>query len=240
MPLSIQVGDYDLTGETAIHKLIAYGLLPQFTREIFIDCSIADIPYTEAELEQALTPIREQYGLAEPDSLDRWLDSLNYAKNDFFMDITRTKRVQRFKEDKWGTEVPTLFLQRKQELDRAVYSIIRLKDIGVAQELYFRLQAGEQTFKEIATKYSMGPEASTGGLIGPVELGKLHPSIANLLKKGSIGELFPPQVIDQWVVIVRIEQFTPAQLDQTTRDRLINEAFQAWLQSQPSQGVFRK
>jgi len=48
--------------------------------------------------------------------------------------------------------------------------VIRTKDPGVAQELYFRIQAGEQSFAEVAREYSQGPEAYTCGLLGPVEL----------------------------------------------------------------------
>ena len=45
-----------------------------------------------------------------------------------------------------------------------VYSLIRSKDPGVAQELYFRIQEGENTFSELARQYSQGSEAQTGGL----------------------------------------------------------------------------
>ncbi|MFN3927907.1 MAG: peptidylprolyl isomerase [Pseudanabaenaceae cyanobacterium] len=235
MTLAIYIGDYTLTGEQVIHKLIAYNWMQDLVKEVIIDQAIADVPYTPEEVEAAQKRIVQQYGLATPDQLAQWLASLNYDPQTFRLDVTRGVRLQKFKQEHWGAEVPNLFLQRKQELDRAVYSILRLKDISVAQELYFRLQGGEQTFQEIATKYSLGAEASTGGLVGPVELGKLHPTLKQMLSNGKTGQLFPPQIIDQWIVIVRLEQYFPAQLDEPTKERLIHDAFSGWLQEKIKQ-----
>ncbi|XHX77154.1 MAG: hypothetical protein RBJ76_22350 [Stenomitos frigidus ULC029] len=39
------------------------------------------------------------------------------------------------------TSVPTV-------VDRAIYSLLRVKEVTIAQKLFFRIQDGEQTFAE--------------------------------------------------------------------------------------------
>ena len=123
-------------------------------------------------------------------------------------------------------------LFRSGQLDKAIYSLIRTSDIGVAQEVYFRLIDGEQTFEEAARQYSQGAESQTGGLVGPVVLSTPHPAIAQLVATQPIGQICQPIKLDQWFVIIRPEQVLRSQLDEPMRQRMMNELFQTWLQEQ--------
>jgi parvulin-like peptidyl-prolyl isomerase len=127
------------------------------------------------------------------------------------------------------------FLKRKGQLDQVVYSLIRTKNKGIAEELYFRLEEQEQTFAELACEYSQGSEAQAGGIIGPVELGSIHPSLAQLLSISQPGQLWRPMPLGEWLLIVRLEKLIPVQLDELMRQRLLRELFEAWLQERLSQ-----
>jgi len=107
--------------------------------------------------------------------------------------------------------------------------------VGIAQELYFRIQAKENSFADLAREYSLGPEAQTGGLVGPVELNALHPVMVQMLSSSQPGQILPPTRIAEWFVILRLEKFIPAQLDESMKARLLNELFEAWLQEQQKQ-----
>ena len=144
----------------------------------------------------------------------------------------RNFKIDKFKRETWGGKLESYFLKRKGQLDRAIYSLIRTNDLGIAQEVYFRLMDGEQTFEEIARKYSLGAEAQTGGLVGPVELSIPHPAIAQILSSQPIGQICRPIELEQWYVIIRPEQIIPAKLDDQMRQRLIDELFQIWVQEQ--------
>jgi parvulin-like peptidyl-prolyl isomerase len=113
-----------------------------------------------------------------------------------------------------------------------VYSLIRTNDIGIAQEIYFRLQAEEQSFGELAREYSQGSEAQTNGLVGPVELQSIHPVLAKLLSTSQPQQLLPPTQLENWIVILRLEKLLLVQLDNALRHRLLNELFNNWLQAQ--------
>jgi parvulin-like peptidyl-prolyl isomerase len=135
----------------------------------------------------------------------------------------------------WDAKLESHFRQLKPRLDQVVYSLIRVRDGGVAQELYFRLVEGEQSFAELAKQYSQGPEAQTGGLMGPVALRTPHPKLARILAIRQPGQLLPPIRVENWWLIVRLEKFIPAQLDEPMQQRLLNELFSTWLQEQLQQ-----
>ena len=47
--------------------------------------------------------------------------------------------LEKFKQQTWRNQVERYFLTRKSSLDQVVYSLIRTKNPGLAQELYFRI-----------------------------------------------------------------------------------------------------
>jgi parvulin-like peptidyl-prolyl isomerase len=87
------------------------------------------------------------------------------------------------------------------------YSLLRTRDLGLAQELYFRIHDDGIPFAELASVYAEGQEAETGGLIGPVELSVPNPQLAQLLAISQPGQLWPPKKIGDWFVVVRLEDF---------------------------------
>lgn len=149
----------------------------------------------------------------------------------------RTSKLQKYKLTTWGNKVESHFLQRKTQMDRVLYSLIRTKEAGLAQELYFRIQDDGQPFADLAREFSEGQEAQTGGLIGPVELSVPHPALARVLAISQPGQLWPPTRVGDWFVVVRLEKFLPAKLDDATRQRLIDELFNTWLIEQVQKAI---
>jgi parvulin-like peptidyl-prolyl isomerase len=164
-----------------------------------------------------------------------WLERYGISQEHLKVLTTRRLRIEKFKQATWGNKLESYFLKRKGQLDQAIYSLLRTKDVGIAQELYFRIQEREQSLAELAKAYSQGPEAQTSGVVGPVELGSLHPNLAKLLRVSQPGQLWSPMQLGEWLVIVRLEKLIPAQLNKFMRQRLLRELFEAWLQEQLSQ-----
>lgn len=231
-PLLEKLQQHADTLEGMVDLLRHYGLLPQLLRELVIDEAIAAVTLTDDELFQASQQFYQKNKLQSEAELQTWLGQQGVTRDQLEPLITRDRRLEKFKRATWEHKLEHYFLQRKSKLDRAVYSLIRVKEIGIAQELYFRIQEGEATFDELARQHSQGVEAETGGLLGPVELGVPHPAIAKILATTQPGQLTPPVRLSDWVVIVRLEKFLPAQLDASTQQRLLNELFETWLQTE--------
>lgn len=227
-----QIGGFQVPVAELTPLLVKYQMLPGVLRELVIDRAIVEITSDEAEKVQAIQEFYQRYQLTSNEQVEQWLDLQGLIPAQMEEIALRLFKIEKFKRETWGSKIEAYFLKRKGQLDRAIYSLIRTEDIGIAQEVYFRLIDGEQTFAEIARQYSQGAEAQTGGLIGPVELSVPHPAIAKLITINPLGQICPPIKLEQWYAIVRPEKIIAAQLDEPMRQRLINELFQTWLQEQ--------
>lgn len=129
----------------------------------------------------------------------------------------------------FASQATSLFLQRRADLDRVVFSILRLHDPELAQELYFRLQAGEADFPQLA-HHSHGPERHLAGRLGPLALGQLQPLLADLLRSASPGQLQPPLESERGdVLLLRLDLLMPASQDDATQQQLEQELYETWL-----------
>lgn len=231
MPV-LQVGDRKLTATEVLPLLAKYQMLPLLIKEVVLDQAIAPIQCTPQEEKLACEQLAQQYQITSDDVYQRWLEQNNMSAEQFAALAIRQFKIEKYKQITWGGDLDSYFFQRKPQLDRVVYSLIRTADIGIAQEIYFRLQAGEQSFAELAREYSQGPEAQTNGLVGPVELQAIHPVLARILTTSQPQQLLPPTQLENWIVIVRLEKLLLVQLDNALRQRLLNERFNSWLQAE--------
>ncbi|NET71527.1 MAG: peptidylprolyl isomerase [Sphaerospermopsis sp. SIO1G2] len=218
----LQFGDRVLQSEEVLQLLQKYQLVPPLLKEVVIDQAIAQIECTPQEEQQACEQLTKQYQARQQQINPEQINSI----------AIRQLKLEKFKDATWGQDLDSYFYQRKSQLDRVIYSLITTSEIGIAQEIYFRIQEGEQSFAELAREYAQGPEAQTDGLVGPVELQSLNPMLAKVLSVSQPQQLSPPTQIGEWLVIVRLERLLPAQMDTQMRQRLLNERFQSWLQTQ--------
>lgn len=235
MTVILEVGNQIITANEIVPLLAKYQLLPQLLREIIVDQAIAAIECTAEEHAIAYQQFRQSHQITGEPELNAWLNQQGMTAEQLMALVERSVKVEKFKQATWSHQLESYFLKRKSQLDRVIYSLIRTQDPGLAQELYFRIHEGEQSFADVARAYSQGPEAQTGGLIGPAELSTPHPALAQLLTISQPGQLWPPKNLGEWIVIVRMEKFLPAQLDPPMRQRLLNDLFNHWLQAQLQQ-----
>jgi len=231
----LQVGDRAISAEEIIPLLAGYQLLPSLLREIIIDQAISSISCTSEEKASATQQFFISNQITDETTKQVWATQRGMTLAQLEVWATRGLLLEKFKQATWGHKLESYFLERKALLDRVIYSLIRTQDPGIAQELYFRIREGEQSFAELARQYSQGPEAETGGLIGPIELSVPSPVQAQMLRLCQPGQLCPPTRLGDWLVIVRLQKFIPAQLDATMRQRLLNECFSIWLNEQVKQ-----
>jgi parvulin-like peptidyl-prolyl isomerase len=210
--------------------LAKYRLLPQLRREILVDAAIAAITCTSDEVEQARSHFYQQQQIEDPNQRQAWL--LHFGMSSAQLDelAVRDLKIEKFKRSQWDSQLEAIFLTHKSKFDQATYSLLRVSKLEVAQELFFRIQDGEQSFAEAAQEFSEGPEAQTGGLIGPVELSQVHPALAQKLTTSQPRQLHAPIRLEPWFVILRLEERRAAQLDETIQQKLLDGLFESWIQ----------
>jgi len=225
----LQIGDRCLTTEQVLPLIAKYRLVPQIAKEMLIEEAIKDYEVTESEYLESCKRFYQQQRLASERELDLWLQQQGFGREDLENLINRELRLRKFKTAKWENQVESHFCQRKSQIDQVVFSLIRVKEIDVAEEIYFRLVSEESSFVEQAPLHSEGIEAKTKGISGPVELGKLDPILANALITLQPSEILPPLHIGEWWVVVQLETIIPAQLDEEMRHHLTEELFNQWI-----------
>ena len=135
-----------------------------------------------------------------------------------------------FAEQQVGPGLEEAFLAAQGGHDQIIYSLLRVRDAGLARELWIRLEEGEATFAELASTYGEGPEAARKGVIGPAPMGTINPpELAQLLRTLQSGEVHPPRQLGEWLVLLRLEQLTPARFDTAMREFLLNQQLDAFL-----------
>ncbi len=237
MDTVLKIGDREISSQDLYPLLAQYRLLPRLAQEIIIEEAISDITCSPEEMQQAQQQFYQKEQIADETQRQIWLDTHGMNLEQLEKLTVRDIKIEKFKQLTWADKLDPYFVKCKGQLDRVVYSLIRTREPGVAQELYFRIQEGENTFSELAREYSQGSEAQTGGLLGPVELNVPHPKISQILAASKPGQLSPPTQVGDWWIILRLEKYVSAQLDEKTRQRLLQELFQGWLLAQLQQNV---
>lgn len=222
----LKIGDSELDIRMLLEQLQQHQLLPRLVQEVVVDQAIEPVT---CDPEAAYRTFCQQRNLVTEEQQQAWQMQQKLTQEQMYMLALRDAKIAKFKEDTWGNQAESYFLERKVKLDRVLYSLIRTKDPSLAQELYFRLNDDGESFADLARHYSEGQEAQTGGLIGPVELSVPHPMIGRMLSVSQPEQLWSPTPIGEWYVITRLEKFVPAQFDDAMRQRLIDELFKTWL-----------
>ena len=237
MSVVLEVDNQVYTAEDLVPLLTQYQMLPKLAQEILIDKAIADIECSEEENTSIYNQFCQQNQLTSDEQVQAWLNEQGMNREQLQNSITKRLRIEKYKQETWSDDVDAHFIKRKAQLDRVVYSLIRVEKPEVAQELYFRIKDDENTFSALAMEYSQGTEAQTGGLIGPVEINAPHPKIAQILATCQSGQLVPPTRVGEWIVIIRLENYISAKLDDGMRQRMLDELFNRWLHKSIQQKV---
>jgi len=162
--------------------------------------------------------------------LTELLKQYGWDEHDLLFHLSRPLALRAYAEQHFGPGLEETFLNTGQARDSLVYSLIRVRDQALAQELWIRIAEGEVGFAEAAARFGEGPEATHRGVIGPLEIGRLHPpQLAQILRDLAPGQIQPPWSLGEWQMLVRLEAFTPARFDASMRSTLLDEAMQRFM-----------
>jgi parvulin-like peptidyl-prolyl isomerase len=143
--------------------------------------------------------------------------------------VEREVRISKWKKALFEPEAAQHFERRKPALDRVVYSLLRVKEAGLARELWFRIKECEASFADLAPKYASGNEVYTAGIVGPVAFGAMHPALAGVLKSARAGELLKPFAVAEWFLVARVDHHLPVEFDEAMKHQMTEELAAQWL-----------
>ena len=153
--------------------LIKAEVVQQTLEEVYIDPKIKDT---------IIQTSMKNLGLIDDEKKEKWLKDNKLTWHSFAEIALRDTRIKEYSLLHFSHKLESHFLERKNELDIVIYSLIRTLDPYLAQELYLRVINNEEDFGNLATKYSEGMEKKTRGIVGPIPIQKSHPKLANFLQ----------------------------------------------------------
>ena len=139
-----------------------------------------------------------------------------------FNNLSRPIKIKKFAEEKYSHQVPAKFLKRKNQLDKVVYSLIRIKSPDLINEIYFRLKDGEE-FGALAKEFSEGTEKFTRGIVGPVVLEQSAPELIKVLRSATPDMVSQPFLAGGFWLIVKLEFIIEATLNKSLEALMIQE-----------------
>ena len=207
-----------------------HNLLTPLVQQMVITEAIADSPVDQEMMDQAKLALVKEHG---HQSLETWSDVVNdlgQPEHVVLERISRSLKLKATMREQFAPKAEARFLQRKNELDQVVYSLLRLKSRFLAQELYLQIESGESNFADLAKRYAEGPERNTNGIVGPVPLTQAHPALVEKLRVSQPGVLQEPFRISDWWLVVRLERYSPATFTDVISDQMCKEMFDEWIQ----------
>ena len=231
--------DDTVAPEELVQLLDDLQLIPLVIRRSIERTCCKDIKPTEEKQIEFQRQFMSNEKISNVKSLDKWLKKKDMTEFQLSINLLRALQLEMFKEERFSPLVEQVFLERKSQIDMVMYSMIRTKERAKANELHLRIEEEEDTFADLASEFSEGMEKDYNGLIGPIELGRINPAIAERLRISNRGQLWPPFSEEGWWVLLRLEKMLPAKLDLSTRKRIINDLYEEWIHNEVSAAVSR-
>lgn len=242
----------DLSDESLLNSLIAttpkellsllfrFNLAESFLRQMKERQIVSSDPHLSAPASiqnDALALYCQSRQIDSKEKHDEWCFRHALKPDDLISEAIHLYRRKELENKILNDTGETLFLRYKDKLDRVLYSLLRVDDPLLCQELFYSIDSKEQTFSHIASQYSMGPEAKTQGLVGPVDLTTPHPEISARLRTAQAGHLIGPFKIDAWYAVLRLEYRFDSEYDEATKNFLRELSFKSEINKSINQEV---
>ena len=201
-------------------------------RALIYDEICQAVPLSQDDRDTLVRMYLERQGI-EPDNSEAreaFLRAKSWSQEDLAYISSRWERIERFQNQVFAEEVERQFLSRKLAHDQVTYSMIRVRDGDLAFELHQRLLDDEASFAELAQSFSDGAERDSAGVCGPVPFNQAHATVVEKLRGCQEGELLEPFfLVDIWVIL-RLEHWEGARLDEAMRETMLEELFEQWME----------
>ena len=172
----------DTLNDETIQLLNNNKLLLPLIKSEFVKNVLEKVNIEKEEEEKLIKTFLEKYGVKDMENKDQWMNDNNLnsetLKNLALADV----KLKKYCDDNFKHKVNARFLERKNQLDVFVYSLIRVDDMNKAMEIYLQLSEKEADIGDLAAKYSQGPEKNRRGIVGPISIENTHPILAKELK----------------------------------------------------------
>jgi parvulin-like peptidyl-prolyl isomerase len=188
---------------------------------------------TDAEVQQAGEQQRSQLRLERAADTLAWLADQQVTPQEWEQGIRDRLLRAKLAEHLFASEAEKRFVENRLSYDRVVLYQIIVADAALAQELFYRIDAGESSFFDVAYEFDVDPaRRQRSGFEGVIHRWELQPAISTLVFNTTAGTLAGPIQTNAGHHILWVREFLPATLTDDRRQELLQALFQEWLQAE--------
>ncbi|CAN5458481.1 hypothetical protein BH10PLA2_BH10PLA2_31060 [soil metagenome] len=215
--------------ELLLKKLHRQGQLAPLIREVHTDQLIraqarqAGLEVTAQELQRAADSFRRRHGLHTAADTQMWLDKRNLSVDEFEAGLEQDLLASKVRE-----HVTADALERHWQMNQTGYERLRLALATVdredlAREVATQVRDEGRELLDILREHGVALHRSERFR---KDLGS---PLANAAASAKVGQLVGPVISGGAITLAVIEERRPAELDQSTRQQIQDELFEAWL-----------
>ena len=224
------LSDYHLDVWLTQERLNAINLSISESLELLLASNVLDkilCSWSELEISKDLLPSKNIRAKLETDGFDIGKLQSNPAELSTFRDAI----VNAWASYHWQNKLENIYLKKKDLLEKLSFSLINVSSNDLAFEIYYRLQACEESFSDLFDKYDITKEKSLSAgryKFQPIRTfpAKMHPFIRRL----SPGEILKPFMNGKQFSVLIMDDWHPALFDEPTKTLLLYDEFSIWQQ----------
>jgi parvulin-like peptidyl-prolyl isomerase len=230
---------FSISDRDIIDRLKQSAQIPTIVRAIISQKIIAStalelgINLTTEELQQGADSLRSIYSLEKAEDTWSWLQEHHLSLDDFEEIVRNNILTAKLARHLFGDRVELFFAEHILDYTQVVLYEVIFNDKDLAMELFYALQEGEITFAEIADRYIENPELRrVGGYRGTSRRSDLKPEISAAVFAANPPQILKPIVTTDGIHLLKVETIIRPQLDNSLRQKILNDLFSGWLQQQ--------
>lgn len=190
-----------------------------------------NIEVTDDQIVEKMDAFREENGLYSEEEITQWLNMRALDDEEFYdfcayeakLDLLKEKLVP-------DVEINKAFAFKKLELDSVELYHIIVPTIDLAEEILEVTKEGSDFFS-MAKKFSTDEDTNKScGYMGYVARADLRPEIAAAAFSAQMGAVIGPFKGTRGFHLYLVDEYHPAELDDSTRAKLVDELFYLHIQ----------
>ena len=203
-----------------------YNLLEELASAEIIGNDVKDFELTDEQKANAMQKLINSISAKTESEVNNWLTKNKMTSEGYLEKVRVNTKLEQIAVQQFKHQAKKKFLERKQELDIADYSLIRVENPYLARELMIEILVDEESFERLAEKFSQGPESKTKGHVGEVAINKAHPTIVDQLRSCNPGEVKGIIRIDEWNIILRLNKRRSAEYNDQIEKKMCRELYE--------------
>ena len=232
MNLEKRLVDYLENSASTINKLNQTNFLRPFLKYLIVEELTKDLEVPQDILENSFKNFCLSNGLDNKAKVNNFLQINFLTYQELIDQITHPLKKNVFMISEYGHLAENLYLRRKDDLDKIIFSQICVKDRNSAYDIYLKLESRESSFGEIKELFKNNKEFIFHEKVGPINTSSLEPEMKELLVQQTEGDLQEPILIDDFWVILRLDKKIDTVFDDQMKLLMVTELFEDWIKNE--------